>query len=78
MWVTRWGEEVGVRGLGEWWVDGSGVKFNRQNSVALLKLSIAPELMIINATQPIPRTPVNRLLFNGRGGGGGDKGQCER
>ena len=40
-------------------------------SVALRKFSIAPELMIINVTQPNLRTLVNRLLFNGRGGGGG-------
>ena len=31
----RWGEEVGVGGLGERWVARSGVKFNRPNSVAL-------------------------------------------
>ena len=29
------GGKVGVGGLGERWVNGSGVKFNSQNSVAL-------------------------------------------
>ena len=49
--MGRWGKGVGVGCLFERWVDGSGVKFNSQISVALRKLSIAPELMIINATQ---------------------------
>ena len=34
-WVGRWGEGVGVGCLVERWVDGSGVKFNSQISVAL-------------------------------------------
>ena len=34
-WVGRWGKGVGVGCLFERWVDGSGVKFNSQISVAL-------------------------------------------
>ena len=34
-WVGKWGEGVGVGCLVERWVDGSGVKFNSQISVAL-------------------------------------------
>ena len=41
-WLDRCGGEVGVGGLGERLVDGSGEKLNRHNSVALRKLSIAP------------------------------------
>ena len=34
-WMGRWGEGVGVGCLVERWVNGSGVKFNSQISVAL-------------------------------------------